>query len=84
MERFKHICIQQVVFSVVQLKPSNIPFRNPDTVWFPIGGLELDPDYGKAKIIGDMIKEKKLGSKTGQGFYQWENGRICSFLQSPS
>ena len=31
---------------------------------------ELDPDYGKAKIIGDMIKEKKLGSKTGQGFYQ--------------
>ncbi len=45
---------------------------------------ELDPDYGKAKIIGDMIKEKKLGSKTGQGFYQWENGKAKIPAAAPS
>ena len=45
---------------------------------------EIDPDYGKAKLIENMINEKKLGLKTGHGFYQWENGKAKIPKAEPS
>lgn len=36
---------------------------------------ELSPDYGSVKVFGRMVDEKKLGKKTGSGFYDWSAGR---------
>ncbi len=44
----------------------------------------LSPDYGKTKIIKKMVDEKKLGIKTGQGFYKWENGKAQIPKSEPS
>ena len=57
-----------------------------DTVYHSLEyyAREIDPDYGKAKLIGTMIKEKKLGLKTGNGFYQWENGKAKIPKAEPS
>ncbi len=35
----------------------------------------LSPEYGKGKAFGQMVKEKRLGKKTGRGFYDWSTGR---------
>jgi enoyl-CoA hydratase/3-hydroxyacyl-CoA dehydrogenase len=37
----------------------------------------LSPEYGKALTFGRMVKEKKLGKKSGQGFYNWSTGRAA-------
>jgi enoyl-CoA hydratase/3-hydroxyacyl-CoA dehydrogenase len=37
----------------------------------------LSPEYGKALTFGKMVKEKKLGKKSGQGFYDWSTGRAA-------
>ncbi|MEM4496769.1 MAG: 3-hydroxyacyl-CoA dehydrogenase family protein, partial [Archaeoglobaceae archaeon] len=35
----------------------------------------LSPEYKPAKLIEDMVKEGKLGAKTGKGWYDWSAGR---------
>jgi enoyl-CoA hydratase/3-hydroxyacyl-CoA dehydrogenase len=35
----------------------------------------LSPEYGKAATLRRMVEEKKLGKKTGRGFYDWSTGR---------
>ena len=36
---------------------------------------ELSPEYGKCMIFRQMMEQKKLGRKTGHGFYTWESGK---------
>ena len=38
-------------------------------------GQELAPDYGKCHAFDKLIEAKKLGAKTGEGIYKWENGK---------
>jgi enoyl-CoA hydratase/3-hydroxyacyl-CoA dehydrogenase len=35
----------------------------------------LSPEYGKGTAFAQMVKEGKLGKKTGKGFYDWSTGR---------
>ena len=35
----------------------------------------LSPEYGKAVVLKKMVEEKRLGKKTGKGFYDWSTGR---------
>ena len=35
----------------------------------------LSPEYGKGTTFGRMVKEGRLGKKTGKGFYDWSTGR---------
>jgi enoyl-CoA hydratase/3-hydroxyacyl-CoA dehydrogenase len=35
----------------------------------------LSPEYGKGTTFAQMVKEGKLGKKTGKGFYDWSTGR---------
>ena len=44
----------------------------------------LSPDYGKCTYYGRMIKENKLGLKTGEGFYRWENRKAIIPQSEPS
>lgn len=34
----------------------------------------LSPDFKPGKVLDEMVKAKKLGAKTGQGFYTWPKG----------
>ena len=36
---------------------------------------KLSPDFSPGKVVTQMVKEGKLGRKTGQGFYDWSKGR---------
>ncbi|WP_337860944.1 3-hydroxyacyl-CoA dehydrogenase NAD-binding domain-containing protein [Ferroplasma sp.] len=38
-------------------------------------GKELSPDYGKCHAFDSLMGSKKLGLKTGEGIYKWENGK---------
>ncbi len=38
-------------------------------------GKELSEDYGKCHGFDKYIESKKLGMKTGEGIYKWENGK---------
>lgn len=44
----------------------------------------LSPEYGKALTFGKMVKEKKLGKKSGQGFYDWSTGRAAIPKSAPT
>ncbi|MDG7011473.1 MAG: enoyl-CoA hydratase/isomerase family protein [Nitrososphaerota archaeon] len=35
----------------------------------------LSPEYGKGTTFVKMVKEGRLGKKTGRGFYDWSNGK---------
>jgi len=35
----------------------------------------ISPDYGKCKIIGELVNQGKLGKKSGYGFYEWSEGK---------
>ncbi|MEM0075055.1 MAG: 3-hydroxyacyl-CoA dehydrogenase NAD-binding domain-containing protein [Conexivisphaerales archaeon] len=35
----------------------------------------ISPEYGKCKTFSLMYSEKKLGKKTGNGFYDWSSGK---------
>ena len=35
----------------------------------------LSPEYGRAVTLKKMVEEKRLGKKTGKGFYDWSSGR---------
>jgi enoyl-CoA hydratase / 3-hydroxyacyl-CoA dehydrogenase len=35
----------------------------------------LSPEFQCSKVVEKMMNEGKLGAKTGQGFYNWANGR---------
>jgi enoyl-CoA hydratase/3-hydroxyacyl-CoA dehydrogenase len=35
----------------------------------------ISPDYGKCKTIGELVKQGKLGKKSGYGFYEWSEGK---------
>ena len=35
----------------------------------------LNPEYGKCHIFHDMMRENRLGAKTGKGFYSWKDGK---------
>ncbi len=35
----------------------------------------ISPDYEPPEVLEKMVKENKLGRKTGQGFYDWSAGR---------
>jgi len=36
----------------------------------------ISPDYGKCKTVGELVKQGKLGKKSGYGFYQWSGGKV--------
>lgn len=36
---------------------------------------EIDPEYGPSETIEEMVENENLGKKTGQGFYDWSEGR---------
>ncbi|NAY81782.1 MAG: NAD(P)-binding domain-containing protein [Thaumarchaeota archaeon] len=35
----------------------------------------ISSDYGKCKTIGELVKQGKLGKKSGYGFYEWSEGK---------
>lgn len=35
----------------------------------------LSPEYGKGETFAKMVKEGRLGKKSGRGFYDWSTGR---------
>jgi enoyl-CoA hydratase / 3-hydroxyacyl-CoA dehydrogenase len=37
----------------------------------------LSPEYGKASTFAKMVQEKRLGKKSGMGFYDWSTGRAA-------
>ena len=55
------------------------PIELADTVGLDVGlavGRELArPGWPQPKKIQDLVAAKKLGKKTGEGFYKWVNGK---------
>ncbi len=58
------------------------PYELLDFVGIDVAGDSLDyfatalsPEYGKVKVFRQMIREGKLGKKSGAGFYDWSSGR---------
>ena len=37
----------------------------------------LSPEYGKATTFARLVQEKRLGKKSGMGFYDWSSGRAA-------
>ncbi|MFP3166458.1 MAG: 3-hydroxyacyl-CoA dehydrogenase/enoyl-CoA hydratase family protein [Nitrososphaeria archaeon] len=35
----------------------------------------ISPDYGKCKTVEELVKQGKLGKKSGSGFYEWNEGK---------
>jgi len=58
------------------------PYELLDFVGVDIGWAQLQyfakalsPEYGKGVTYGQLVKENRLGKKTGKGFYDWSTGR---------
>ncbi|MEM4772113.1 MAG: 3-hydroxyacyl-CoA dehydrogenase NAD-binding domain-containing protein [Thermoplasmatales archaeon] len=47
-------------------------------------GKTLSPDYDKCTILRKMVKDGKLGKKSGYGFYDWSSGRANIPKAQPS
>ena len=78
----KGIPWEQLDADYAVLKPPMLPgvlsdYVGIDTSYY--GALyyveKLSPDFKPGKVITMMFNEKKLGRKTGQGFYDWSEGR---------
>jgi enoyl-CoA hydratase/3-hydroxyacyl-CoA dehydrogenase len=52
-------------------------FTGIDTVYHTMKYYEetLSEDFKPGKVITEMYENKKLGQKTGEGFYDWSKGR---------
>jgi len=58
------------------------PYELLDFVGVDIGWAQLQyfskalsPEYGKGVTYGRLVKENRLGKKTGRGFYDWSTGK---------
>ncbi|MEM0141606.1 MAG: 3-hydroxyacyl-CoA dehydrogenase NAD-binding domain-containing protein [Thermoplasmatales archaeon] len=47
-------------------------------------GKTLSPEYDKCTTLRRMVKDGKLGKKTGSGFYDWSSGRANIPKAQPS
>lgn len=52
-------------------------FVGVDIPWDSLEYLSqaLSPEYAKGGILHKMVLDKRLGKKTGKGFYDWRDGR---------
>jgi 3-hydroxybutyryl-CoA dehydrogenase len=39
---------------------------------------ELGPQFAPPEMLRALVRAGKLGKKSGEGFYRWENGKIAS------
>lgn len=46
--------------------------------------IAVHPDYAKCHIFQDMVNSKRLGAKTGKGFYTWKDGKAQIPKADPS
>jgi enoyl-CoA hydratase/3-hydroxyacyl-CoA dehydrogenase len=44
----------------------------------------LSPEYGKGLTFARMVDEKRLGKKTGRGFYDWSTGKASIPKAAPT
>lgn len=62
------------------------PIELADTVGLDIArdaGAQLAPGSTAPQCLTRLVNEKKLGRKTGQGFYQWANRQPSQFSDKP-
>lgn len=62
------------------------PITLADTVGLDIAavvGHELDPNAVTPKKLEQLVKDKNLGKKTGQGYYKWVNGQAQKSAPGP-
>lgn len=55
------------------------PIELMDTVGLDVGKFvaeELGHEVAEGSQFGTLLNQKKLGRKTGQGFYTWEKGKV--------
>ena len=46
--------------------------------------VTVSEDYNKCRIFRDLVKEGKLGKKSGKGFYDWSSGKAAIPNVEPS
>ncbi|MFX1239143.1 MAG: 3-hydroxyacyl-CoA dehydrogenase family protein, partial [Promethearchaeota archaeon] len=76
------IPFKQIDADIIELAPRGICFIldivGLDTVYNVMTHLKknLSPDFAPGETLTLLVKEGKLGKKSGKGFYDWSNGRI--------
>ena len=63
-----------------------LDFVGIDVVWDSLRYFSktLSPEYGKGVTFGKMVEARRLGKKTGMGFYDWSSGRAMIPVASPT